>query len=149
MSNIQSEYFQEVFKKNLGLDIRIDKQIFKQRLEKSLVGDFDLLMPGWGPDYDDPLTFGDLFASWNVQNRGRFANEEYDRQVEIAQTSLDQGVRARAFSRLQDIIFEEAAILPMYERGVSYVIHPEVKNVKRRVIGAEVDFTNAYLEKAQ
>ncbi|MEM7099180.1 MAG: peptide ABC transporter substrate-binding protein [Pseudomonadota bacterium] len=148
LASTQAEWVQGTLKSKLGIDVKIDKQIFKQRLEKSLAGEFDILLPGWGPDYDDPLTFGDLFASWNVQNRGRFANEEYDAQVEIAQTSLDQGVRAAAFGRIQDIVFEEAAILPMYERGVSYVIHPDVKNVKRRVIGAEVDFTNAYLEES-
>ena len=59
-----------MFKKHLGLDIKIDKQIFKQRLAKMLSGDFDMVLAGWGPDYDDPLTFGDLFASWNLNNRG-------------------------------------------------------------------------------
>ena len=148
-ASVQAEWIQGTLKTKLGIDVKIDKQIFKQRLEKTLAGDFDISTPGWGPDYDDPLTFGDLFASWNVQNRGRYANAELDRQVEIAQTSLDQGARAAAFDRIQDIIFEDVAILPMYERGVSYVIHPEVKNVKRRVIGPEVDFTAAYLEKPE
>ena len=69
LSNTQSEYFQQVFKKHLGLEIKIDKQIFKQRLAKMTSGDFDMVMAGWGPDYDDPLTFGDLFATWNLNNR--------------------------------------------------------------------------------
>ena len=146
-SSLQAEWVQGTLKSKLGLTIKIDKQIFKQRLEKSLAGQFDLLNAGWGPDYDDPLTYGDLFASWNVQNRGRYANPELDEQVAISQNSIDPKTRMDAFDRIQRILIEDAAILPNYERGVSYVVKPELKNVKRRVIGAEVDFTNAYLEK--
>ena len=43
--------------------VKIDKQIPKQRLAKMTAGDFDMVLAGWGPDYNDPLTFGDLYAS--------------------------------------------------------------------------------------
>ena len=33
-------------------------------------GDYDLVVAGWGPDYADPLTFGDLFGSWNQKGEG-------------------------------------------------------------------------------
>ena len=42
-------------------------------------GEFDLVTAGWGPDYDDPLTFADLFTSWNKNNRGLYSNPELDR----------------------------------------------------------------------
>ena len=59
--------------------MKIDKQIFKQRLAKMTAGEFDMVAAGWGPDYDDPLTFGDLFSSWNKNNRGLYSNPELDR----------------------------------------------------------------------
>ena len=58
-----AEYYQNLFQRVLGMEIRLDQQIFKQRLEKMELGDFDMVMAGWGPDYADPLTFGDLFAA--------------------------------------------------------------------------------------
>jgi len=67
----EAEYFQSVFKNTLGIELRIDKQTFKQRLEKMLSGDFDIVSAGWGPDYADPMTFADLKASWNENNRGK------------------------------------------------------------------------------
>ena len=146
LSNKQSEYFQAVYKKTLGLDIKIDKQIFKQRLAKMTSGDFDMVAAGWGPDFDDPLTFGDLFSSWNKNNRGRYANPELDRWVGIAQGSLDPKVRMDAFAEIQRIIYEDAVILPHYERGVVYVRDPRLKGVVRRAVGADPDYTNAYIE---
>jgi len=37
---------------------------------KMTSGDYDLVVAGWGPDYADPLTFGDLFGSWNQKGEG-------------------------------------------------------------------------------
>ena len=61
-----AEYIQEKLRKTLNIEVKLDIQTFKQRLAKSFKGDFDLLQGGWGPDYNDPMTFGDLFASWNA-----------------------------------------------------------------------------------
>ncbi|MCH1550428.1 MAG: hypothetical protein L7T19_04650, partial [Pseudomonadales bacterium] len=146
VADIQSEWLQAVLKTKLGLEIKIDKQIFKQRLAKMTSGDFDMVLAGWGPDYDDPLTFGDLFASWNLNNRGRYNNPDMDQLVSVAQNSVDAATRMQAFSDIQQLAFDDIVLLPMYERGVTYVIHPKLKNVKRRVIGADVDFTRAYID---
>ena len=97
IANIQAEYFQNLFARTLGIEIRIDKQIFKQRLEKMTSGDFDMVAAGWGPDFADPLTYGDLYASWNGNNRGKYNNPALDEQVRIAQSSLDPRTRMDAF----------------------------------------------------
>ncbi len=146
ISNIQSEWVQAVLKTELGIDLKIDKQIFKQRLAKMTAGDFDLVLAGWGPDYDDPLTFGDLFASWNLNNRGRYASAEMDALIQQAQESVVQRERMEAFAAIQKLAFDDVVLLPMYERGITYVLHPQLKDVKRRVIGPEIDFTSAYID---
>lgn len=145
LANKASEYFQDLFRRTLGLEIKIDKQIFKQRLAKMTSGDFDIVSYGWGPDYDDPLTFGDLYASWNGNNRGEYKNQELDRQVRIAQDSLDPKVRMDAFGTIQKILIDDAVILPNYERGLVFVWDPRLKGVANRAIGPDPDFTNAYL----
>jgi oligopeptide transport system substrate-binding protein len=142
ISNKQAEYYQETLKRTLGLDLRIDKQIFKQRLAKMLAGEFDMVLAGWGPDYDDPLTFAELFASWNLNNRGRYQNPELDRWVEVAQNSTDPHERVDAFGEIQRIIVEDVVILPNYERGVVYVTDPQLRGMVRRSVGPDPDFTN-------
>jgi len=144
-SNKNAEYLQNLFRRTLGLEIKIDKQIFKQRLAKMTSGDFDLVSAGWGPDYDDPLTFGDLYASWNGNNRGKYNNPELDRQVRIAQSSLDAKVRMDAFGKIQKILIDDAVLLPNYERGRVFVLDPRVKGVVNRAVGTDPDYTNAYL----
>ena len=145
LANKQAEYFQNLFMRTLGLEIVIDKQIFKQRLDKMTSGDFDMVAAGWGPDFDDPLTFGDLYASWNLNNRGMYNNPELDRQVRIAQGSLDQQVRMDAFGEIQRILIEDAVLLHNYERGLVYVEDPRLRGVVYRSVGTDPDYTNAYL----
>ncbi len=147
VGNMTTEYLQAQFSEKLGLEIRIDKQIFKQRLLKANAGDFDILVNGWSPDYDDILTFGDYFASWNLNNRGRYNNSELDRNVRIGQTSLDQNERMAAFAEVQRITYEDAVVIPLYERGWSFVVDPRLKGFKRRVIGPEVDYRFAYIDR--
>ncbi len=139
----QAEYFQNTFKRHLGLEIRIDTQIFKQRLEKMTLGQFDMVAAGWAPDFDDPLTYGDLFASWNKNNRGYFRSDALDAQVRIAQGSLDQNERMRAFGEIQRILLEEVAVIPNYERGRVFVADPRLDGLIRRTIGPDPDYSRA------
>ena len=142
LANRIAEYYQSTLKRQLGLDIRIDKQTFKQRLAKTLAGDFDMVLGGWGPDYSDPLTFGDLFDSQNVNNRGRYNNPALDAQVEIARNSNDPATRMEAFAKIQKIIVDQAVILPEYERTRLYVVNPAITGVVRRAVGPDPDLTN-------
>lgn len=139
----QAEYMQGLLGSTLGLDIKIDIQTFKQRLAKMTAGDFDMVNAGWGPDFNDIMTFGDLFASWNLNNRGRYSNPRYDELVRTAMASTDQQVRMEAMAEIQQILFDEAVILPQYEQGIIYLMHPHLKGVVRRVVGADPDFTYA------
>ena len=139
----QAEYFQNTFKRHLGLEIRIDAQIFKQRLEKMTLGQFDMVAAGWAPDFDDPLTYGDLFASWNKNNRGHFRSKELDNQVRIAQGSLDTRERMRSFGEIQRILLDQVAIIPNYERGRVFVADPRLEGLIRRTIGPDPDYSRA------
>jgi len=137
----QAEYIQDLFRRVLGLEIKLDKQIFKQRLAKMTAGDFDIVAAGWGPDYDDTMTFADLMASWNLNNRGRFNDPEYDRLVRLAQSTSDPVIRNQAFADMQNIIIDDAILIPQYERGRVYVQDARLTNVVRRIFGGDPIYT--------
>lgn len=142
----QAEYFQNALKLALGLDLRLDKQIFKQRLAKENQGLFDIAMSGWGPDYNDPMTFADLFASWNPNNRGRYLNADYDRWLAIAQTSQVSAERLEAFANLHRILAADLPLIPLYENALIYVKHPRLHGVFRSRFGADPVYHRAWVE---
>jgi len=142
-STKQSEYIQNLLAETLNIKIKIDKQTFKQRLAKMNSGEFDIVAAGWGPDYNDPLTFADLFTSWNLNNRGRYKSEEYDRLIKVAQGTTDPKKRMDAMGKAQELILKDLPILPQYESGEVYVVSPRLKGLVRSVIGADPNYTYA------
>lgn len=145
----QAEYLQNLFRLSLGLEIHIDRQVAKQRFAKEDEGDFDIVLSGWGPDYDDGMTFGDLFASWNSNNRGRYISDEYDHWVSVAQNSLDPLVRAEAFAHMQALIHQDVVILPLYESALSFVQHPQLRGVALHRFSGDYSFRFAYVAEAE
>lgn len=141
-----AEYLQTLMQQKLGLEVRIDKQIFKQRLAKTKAGQFDVVIAAWAADYNDLLSYGDLFQFANLNNRGRYNSARYDELVSVAQKSLDVEERMQAFAEMQNLIFEDVVIVPLYERGKIYVQHPRLKGVIRRAIGGDPNFNYVTIE---
>jgi oligopeptide transport system substrate-binding protein len=141
----EAEYMQSFFK-SIGLDLRIDKQIFKQRLAKMTAGDFDIVAAGWGPDYADPMTFADLWTSWNENNRGKYSNAEVDKLIREAMATTDQKKRMDAMAKAEKIALDELAALPTYERTIVYVHHDRLDGVVRHQVGPDPDFTQASIK---
>ena len=142
----ESEYFQYLFSSRLGIELRIDKQTFKQRLAKMTQGDFDIVSAGWGPDYADAMTFADLFTSWNENNRGRWRNDRYDALIRKAQATADARTRIDAMAEAERILLDDVGILPTSEPGSVYVHSPRLSGVVRHVVGPDPDYTHARIE---
>jgi oligopeptide transport system substrate-binding protein len=92
------EFIQEQLRVNLGANVQITSVPFKERLERGKNQRFDLLISGWGPDYNDPMTFLDLFTSDNSFNRGKYSNPEYD---ELIKKSKENGDFKQRFEDLK------------------------------------------------
>jgi oligopeptide transport system substrate-binding protein len=139
----EAEYFQNLFKRYLSIDLKIDKQIFKQRIAKQMVGEFDLSGTAWGPDYNDPMTFVDLFSSWNENNNGKWVSDKYDAFVRKAQTSADMKVRMDNMAAAEKYLMEELPMVPLFERTVMYTHAAKLQGVVRRAVAFDPDYSYA------
>jgi oligopeptide transport system substrate-binding protein len=143
----EAEYFQNQFKEKLGIELKIEKQIFKQRLAKMTAGDFDIVSAGWGPDFADPMTFAELLASWNENNRGKWVSAAYDALIRKAQSTSVQKVRMDAMAQAEKIALEELPLLPLSERTIIWTHRDQLSGVVRNVIGPDPDFTYATIQR--
>ena len=143
IAQLQAQYFQSLLKRTLGLEIKVDIQTFKQRLDKSQNGVFDMILTGWGPDYEDPMTFADILASWNINNKGHYSSEVYDAFIRTALASSDQKTRMDAMGKAQQYIVDQAIILPTYERVSNTVQNPKLEGVMFKQTGSSMVLTYA------
>src|SRR5690606_30719665 len=133
-----AEYLQQLLQRGLDIPVRIDNQIFKLTIEKMNRGDFDIAMAGWLPDFDDAITFGDLMASWNENNRGRYRSERYDALVRAAHDTADPALRMPLFAQMQQLLIEDVPLLPTYESVEMYAIDPQLRGVARALFAGDL-----------
>jgi oligopeptide transport system substrate-binding protein len=143
------EYLKEQLEKNLpGLTVNIKQQPFKQKLELESNMQYDLSFSGWGPDYQDPMTFLDLWVTNNPHNQTGWSNAEYDQLIKDAKTTLLSDLQARwdTMLKAEKILFEEMPIAPLYQRGRAYLQREYVKDIVTHPFGGDYSYKWAYIE---
>ncbi|MED4268746.1 peptide ABC transporter substrate-binding protein [Geobacillus stearothermophilus] len=143
------EYLKEQLEKNLpGLTVNIKQQPFKQKLELESNMQYELSFSGWGPDYQDPMTFLDLWTTNNPHNQTGWSNAEYDKLIKDAKTTLLGDLQARwdAMLKAEKILFEEMPIAPLYQRGRAYLQREYVKDIVIHSFGGDYSYKWAYIE---
>ncbi|SFS73126.1 peptide ABC transporter substrate-binding protein [Marininema halotolerans] len=139
-----AEALQQMWKKNLGVDVKLANMEWKVFLEKKKSGDYDFARTGWLPDYIDPMTFMDMYMTGSGQNDAKYSNKKFDKLIKKAKSSNDQDQRMKAMHQAEDIMMEDMPVAPLYWYTRVYMEKDYVKNVKRSIDG-NVYYTEAYL----
>ena len=132
----------EQWKANLGIEVTINQQPFKNRLDAMQTGNFDVVLAGWVPDYNDPMTYLDMFMTTNGNNYGKYSNEQYDSLLTQAMKESDFDERVSLLVQAEQLgIAEDVVVAPIYFQSTSYAVSDKVKNMTRTGF-QEFDFTD-------
>ena len=110
---------------------------------------YDIQSAGWGPDYQDPISFMDMFVTNGPQNKMGYSNPEFDKLIESTKTTLalDPVARWEAFAKAEKILLEDdAAIGPNYQRGRMALMKPYVKGLVTHPFGGDYSYKWTYIE---
>jgi oligopeptide transport system substrate-binding protein len=122
-------FLQSQFEDNLGAKIDVKVQPFDRKLELESNGEFQLSYQGWGADYNDPMTFLDLWTTDSPFNTGKYSNTRYDQLIKQAKAEVDQDERMQQLEEAEKILVEEdAGVAPMFFEGTSRLIEPFIKD---------------------
>lgn len=66
---------------------------------------------------------------WQKPNNARYCNEEYDKLWEQASKALDPAVRSQLFQRMNTILMEDVAVIPLVRRAVTNGISARITGV--------------------
>lgn len=143
-NKILGEAIQEYIRKNLGIEIKIELMAFKERIVRLQNHDFDISLSGWGADYQDPMTFLDLFVSNGGNNHSGYANPEYDKLIKLAKSTADKKVRFEAMKKAEMILAQDMPVGVLFQLRRTYLVNSKLKNVIFPAIGADIIFNKAY-----
>lgn len=136
----------DMWKKNLGVTVQTENQEWGVFLKNRRSLNYQIARAGWSPDYNDPMTFFDLWTSKSGNNDIGFKNKEYDALVSDALASSDNAKRMDDFVKAEKLLIQDQQVLlPIYYYTNVALIKPNLKGVIIDYAGG-VDFTRAYFE---
>lgn len=137
-----SEYLKGDLEKHLpGLTIKIKQQPFKNFLELESKGDYDISAAGWGPDYQDPMTFLDMWLTDGSFNRMEYSNKKFDDLIKGAKQQADEAKRWSDMQKAEKMLLtEDYAIAPIYQKGEAYLQRTNIDKLYRHPFGADMSF---------
>ncbi|MFC5649061.1 ABC transporter substrate-binding protein [Paenibacillus solisilvae] len=142
-----AEAIADMWKTNLGITAKLELQEWKVFLKNRQSLNYDVARAGWGADYNDPMTFIDMFTSKGGNNDIGFKNADYDALVKEAYSTNDQQKRVDAMAKAEKILIgDNNAIMPIYYYTSNQLVKPYVKNYVVDYSG-NLDYTRISIEK--
>ncbi|WP_025025818.1 peptide ABC transporter substrate-binding protein [Caldalkalibacillus mannanilyticus] len=124
-----AEAVQEMWRKELGVDITLENVEFQVKIDREKAKDYDISRAGWIGDYVDPMSFLDMFITNGGNNDTGWSNAEYDALIANAKASNDQVQRMADLHAAEKILMEHMPISPIYYYTFPY-------SQKEHVVGA-------------
>ena len=124
-----AEAIQEMWRKNLDVNVTLENVEFQVKLDREKAGDYDVSRAGWSGDYVDPMTFLELWVTDGAYNDANWSNPRYDELVQVGRTSLDEGKRMESLHQAEEILIEEMPIIPIYFYTRPYMVKEYVTGV--------------------
>lgn len=124
-------FFQEQWRQNLGLNVEVQQMPYKSRLARQQAHDFDIVMAGWSADYDDPMSYLDIWQTGGGNNHTTWSNPEYDQLIKDAIVEADADKRDQMLMDAESILLTEFPIGPIYNRHKDYICSDRLTGVVR------------------
>ena len=123
-------YVQSQYKKVLGIDVTVDSKTKKARMDQMKNSNYTIAINVWGADYDDPMTYLDLWTSHTNGFRGNFKSDAYDSLIKQAKAESDVTKRDNMLlSAEKTLVSDQNIVTPLYYLGYAYLTKSNVKNI--------------------
>jgi oligopeptide transport system substrate-binding protein len=124
----------------MGAKINVNVQPFDRALDLQSTGDFQLSLQSWIADYNDPMTYLDLFEPGSSFNTSNYKNERYGQLISGARTESDEAARMDMLLEAERILVEEdAAATGVYFEGEVHLVRPFINPYVEHKYGGSVD----------
>lgn len=157
--------------KAVGITFTIEHQDWAQFLNTRKDGDYTIARNGWLSDYNDPISFLDLWTSDSGNNDAQFGKdnaknyqyeidltgignytklsgtwaETYDTLISYIKKETDTVLRYKLMHKAEDLVMSTGCLLSIYNYTDSYLQKTNLKNVYTSPLGYKF-FMYSYIE---
>ena len=133
------EAVQDMLITNVGIKIELINVPSKQRLQLVKDRDYEMAYANWFPDYDDPMTYLDVWITGGGFNRSDYTNPNFDILIKEAKAATDEKVRQQKMVEAEKLMLEDMAVVPTHWGANAYVKSDKLVNYVRSMVGADPD----------
>lgn len=141
-----AQAIQDMWKKNLGINVTLKNVERKVHLTQLQNHQYLLGRDGWTADYNDAMTFLDVFTTGNGNNMTGYSNPKYDQIIAQAKAEPDKTKRASLMHQAEDLVMTDMPVIPIYYYTEVVCMNPKLKGVHISNLGFFI-FRDAYLSK--
>jgi len=124
-----AEALQNMWQTELGVTVSLNNQEWNVFLETRKNGDYMVSRNGWIADYNDPVTFLDMFVSTSGNNDSQYRNPKFDAIISKVKTSKTEEERFAGMHEAEDMLFADRVMAPIFFYTQPYMQSEKVKGM--------------------
>lgn len=127
-----------------GITVNLKSQPKKTRLQLMDKGEYEACLTRWGPDYQDPMTYLELFVTGSSYNYGGYSDPEFDKMIAQCKTNdytLEE--RWEIMKNAEAQLLKGCGPIPVYQTGASNLWNSKVSGYINNSVG--VPYTYKYV----
>ncbi len=122
-----AEALQNMWETELGVKVTLNNQEWAVFLQTRKDGNYSVARNGWLGDYNDPISFLDMWLTGGGNNDAQYANADYDAKIQEAKNTTDPAARMKLIHEAENIIMgQDWALNPLYFYTQKYMLSDRV-----------------------
>ncbi len=122
-----AQYIQDQWKKHLGIDCSIEYNDFQTYISKLQTHKYEVARGSWGADYNDPLSFLELYTSDSPTNFSNYENKEYDVVFQKILDAVNIETRNDLLNEAEKILLKDMVIVPLITPPLYFMKKDRIK----------------------
>ena len=104
------EALQNMWQTELGVTVNLVNQEWNTFLDTRKNGDYSIARNGWIADYNDPMSFLDMWLTGGGNNDAQYSNPDYDALIMQAKSTSDLAERMSLMNQAEDILMGQDVV---------------------------------------
>ncbi|QKJ87311.1 Oligopeptide ABC transporter, periplasmic oligopeptide-binding protein OppA [Paramixta manurensis] len=136
-----------IWKKNLGVDVKLRNEEWKTFLDTRHQGNFDVARAGWCADYNEPTSFLNIMLTGGSSNTAFYSNKAYDQAIADSLKVSTEAERSALYQKAEQILDKDSGIVPVYYYVNTRLVKPWVGGYTGKDVMDQTYDKNLYIIK--
>lgn len=134
-------------KNKIGVNVKVNYEEWKQFLQDQSTLNFEMQSGEfWSADYNDPMTFMDMWETSATSQTNAYSNKDYDALIEDAKIQKDESKRIEDFQKAEKILLvDDVPFATTYHQSSSSFTYNYVKGIQRLPFASGAEIKYAYI----